>query len=114
MNTLSTLHALPAVPVHLRHKPTAAHLLLVVAGCVLLASVASAGVTGDEFQELYENAKNWADGYLGRAIAMLAFLLGAGWSAARQNMMPIIFGLILAILISIGPDLLDRLLSAVV
>ncbi|MBB3221702.1 TraA family conjugative transfer protein [Pseudoduganella umbonata] len=93
---------------------TRKHLVMLTIGSVLLVGIASAGTTGDEFKELYDNAKDWANGYLGRVIAMLSFLLGAGWSAAKQNMMPVIFGLILAIIISIGPALLEKVLSAVV
>ena len=96
-----------------RNMPVRALAQLVLAA-MILAGAASAGVTGDEFKDLYDDANAWAEGYLGRAIALLAFLLGAGWSAARQNMMPVIFGLILAIIISIGPNLIDKILSATV
>ncbi len=104
--------AIPTLP-PLRKLPTR-QLVLVALAIVLLAGSASAGVTGDEFKDLYDDAKAWTEGYLGRAIAFLSFLLGAGWSAARQNMMPVIFGLILAMLIGVGPALIDKLLSALV
>lgn len=108
MSTLS-FHPQYTLP---RLKPQ--HMAMLAVGSILLIGMATAGTTGDEFKELYDDAKAWADGYLGRVIAMMSFLLGAGWSAAKQNMMPVIFGLILAIIISIGPALLEKVLSAVV
>lgn len=108
------MKALTAHPRIALPRLTSRHLVAAGAISLLLVGMASAGVTGDEFKDLYEDANRWAEGYLGRAIAMLSFILGAGWSAARQNMMPVIFGIILAIIISIGPNLLDSVLSATV
>lgn len=107
MNTLALSHiTLPAL------KPR--HVAILAITGLLLVGMATAGTTGDEFKDLYTDAKAWAEGYLGKVIAMMAFLLEAGWSAAKQKMMPVIFGLILAIIISIGPALLEKVLSAVV
>ncbi|TWI69285.1 hypothetical protein IP91_00352 [Pseudoduganella lurida] len=80
--------------------------------CCLLMSSADAGTTGEEFRELYDKFMGWSKGYLGKTIAAFAFLLGIGVSAGRQNMMPAIYGLILALIIGFGPELQESVLSA--
>ena len=84
--------------------------------CALLAMLASAkaGVTGTEFQATYDLIVGWAKGYLGKIFAVAAFLIGAGFSAARQNPMPAIFGLVLALIIGFGPSLIESILTATV
>lgn len=75
---------------------------------------ADAGTTGTEFLALYTQIQGWATGYLGRIFAVSAFLVGCGFSAARQNPMPAIFGLVLAMIIGFGPTLISSILSATV
>lgn len=87
---------------------------LTLAAIALLMSSAHAGVTGTEFQETYDLIVGWAKGYLGKIFAIAAFLIGAGFSAARQNPMPAIFGLVLALIIGFGPSLIESILTAVV
>jgi hypothetical protein len=52
------------------------------------ASSAFAGTTGTEFQTMYTTLLNWATGYLGKAIAVAAFILGAGIGVARSSPIP--------------------------
>lgn len=92
---------------------------LVIATMVLmvimaLMATAHAGVTGTEFQVTYDLIVGWAKGYLGKIFAVAAFLIGAGFSAARQNPMPAIFGLVLALIIGFGPSLIESILTATV
>lgn len=86
-------------------------LLMVI---MALMATAHAGVTGVEFQPTYDLIIGWAKGYLGKIFAVAAFLIGAGFSAARQNPMPAIFGLVLALIIGFGPSLIESILTATV
>ena len=52
------------------------------------ATSAFAGTTGTEFQTMYTTMLNWATGYLGKAIAVAAFILGAGIGVARSSPIP--------------------------
>jgi conjugal transfer pilus assembly protein TraA len=52
------------------------------------ATSAFAGTTGTEFQTMYTTLLNWATGYLGKAIAVAAFILGAGIGVARSSPIP--------------------------
>lgn len=87
--------------------------LAVLVAIAMMAS-ATAGVTGTEFQATYELIVGWAKGYLGKIVAVSSFLIGAGFSAARQNPMPVIFGLVLALFIGFGPSLIESILTATV
>jgi conjugal transfer pilus assembly protein TraA len=93
---------------------------LIQLGALLLLTVfflmatAHAGTTGDEFKDTYDLVMGWAKGYLGKIFAVAAFLIGAGFSAARQNPMPAIFGLVLALIIGFGPALLEKILTATI
>ena len=62
----------------------------------------------------YDLVVGWAKGYLGKIFAISAFLVGCGFAAARQNPMPAIFGLVLALIIGFGPDLIESMLTATV
>lgn len=80
----------------------------------LLSLGADAGTTGLEFQVTYDLIVGWAKGYLGKIFAISAFLVGCGFSAARQNPMPAVFGLVLALIIGFGPSLIESMLTATV
>lgn len=80
----------------------------------LFAGAAIAGVSGEEFKETYDLIVGWAKGYLGKIFAVAAFLVGCGFAAARQNPMPAIFGLVLALIIGFGPGLIEKLLTATI
>lgn len=95
-----------------------ARLFIQVAFLLVCATIfisgAIAGTTGEEFKETYDLLMGWATGYLGKIFAIAAFLVGCGWAAGKQNPMPAIFGLVLAIIIGFGPGLVEKLLTAVV
>jgi conjugal transfer pilus assembly protein TraA len=86
----------------------------IVVAILATMATAKAGVTGTEFQATYDLIVGWAKGYLGKIFAVAAFLIGAGFSAARQNPMPAIFGLVLALIIGFGPSLIESILTATV
>jgi conjugal transfer pilus assembly protein TraA len=81
---------------------------------LLMVVAAQAGTTGTEFKELYDMFIGWAKGYLGKIFAILSFLIGCGFAAARQSPMPAVFGLIMAMIIGFGPGLIEKLLTAVI
>lgn len=87
---------------------------LCIVAVLAMMTAAKAGVTGTEFQATYDLIVGWAKGYLGKIFAVAAFLIGAGFSAARQNPMPAIFGLVLALIIGFGPSLIESILTATV
>lgn len=88
--------------------------LVAIAVMAIMMVSAQAGVTGTEFQATYDLIVGWAKGYLGKIFAVVAFLIGCGFAAARQNAMPAIYGLVLALIIGFGPGLIESILTATV
>ena len=86
----------------------------VAATSVVLAAPALAGTTGTEFTALYNLVKGWSQGYLGRALAIAAFLVGAIIGFAKSTAMPALIGVVFAILFAIGPGIIDGIASALI
>lgn len=93
-----------------RHARAALVLLAVL--CVTAA--AHAGTTGTEFQALHTLLAGWANGYLGKALAIAAFLFGAGYGVAKQTIVPAILGIVFALIFAVGPGIIDGMLTATV
>jgi conjugal transfer pilus assembly protein TraA len=84
---------------------------------VVLAAVATstfAATTGAEFQALYTLLAGWATGYLGKALAIGAFIVGAAIGFAKGTAMPALVGIVFAIVLGIGPGIIDGMMTAVI
>ena len=86
----------------------------VAASALALAVPAFAGTTGSEFTGLYNLVKGWSEGYLGRTLAIAAFLVGAIVGFAKSTAMPALVGIIFAVLFAIGPGIIDGIASALI
>ena len=87
-----------------------------VATVVLLAALllglfppeaALGGTTGTEFQSIYDKVKGWSTGYLGRLLALCTFIIGLGASIMRQTLFPALTGIGVALVVSLGPSLIE-------
>lgn len=81
---------------------------------VLLAGSAIAGTTGTEFQSIYTTLLNWASGFLGKSIAIAAFILGAGVGLARSSPIPALVGIVFALFMVYVPTIIDGIMTAVI
>ena len=86
----------------------------VAVSSLVLAVPAFAGTSGTEFQGLYNLIKGWSEGYLGRTLAVAAFLVGAIVGFAKSTAMPALVGIIFAVLFAIGPGIIDGIASALI
>jgi conjugal transfer pilus assembly protein TraA len=96
---------------------TAARLALLAPVVVVLAlgaTSAFAGTTGTEFKTMYTTMLNWATGYLGKAIAVAAFILGAGIGVARSSPIPALAGVVFALFMVYVPTIIDSIMTATV
>ena len=82
--------------------------------CLVFAGLSTAGTTGVEFQTLHTLLQGWAEGYLGRALAIAAFLVGAAIGFAKGTAFPALVGLVFAIIFAIGPGIINGLISGVI
>ena len=80
----------------------------------LAASAALAGTTGAEFQTMYTTLLNWATGFLGKSIAIAAFILGAGIGIARSSPIPALVGVVFALFMVYVPTIIDSIMTAVI
>ena len=80
----------------------------------LAATAATAGTSGTEFQGLHTTLTGWTEGFLGKALAIAAFLFGAGMGVAKQTVVPAILGVVFALVFSVGPDIINTMMTAVI
>ena len=87
---------------------------LVAVLLALLAGSAIAGTTGTEFQTIYTTLLNWSTGFLGKSIAIAAFILGAGIGVARSSPIPALVGIVFALFMVYVPTIIDGIMTAVI
>jgi len=80
----------------------------------VLAGSAIAGTTGTEFQTIYTTLLNWSTGFLGKSIAIAAFILGAGIGVARSSPIPALVGIVFALFMVYVPTIIDSVMTAVI
>ncbi len=85
----------------------AAVLLVVLAMAFFFPDTALGGTTGTEFQSIYNKVKGWSTGYLGRLLALCTFIIGLGASIMRQTLFPALTGIGVALVVSLGPSLIE-------
>lgn len=89
--------------------------IALAAAFVMSCTVAvHAGTTGAEFQGLYDLLFGWMQGFLARAIALAASIAGAFYGLAKQNPLLGITGVIFAVILSVGPGVINGILTAVI
>ena len=77
----------------------------------LFAPHASAGVTGAEFQPLYDTLTGWMTGYLGRVIAVVFIIIGV-IAGAGKSIMGFVLGIAAGVGMFLSPALVDTTVTA--
>lgn len=93
--------------------------LVTYAPVVLLLALAAtkavqAGETGAEFEPLYDLLLGWAEGFLARALAIAASIIGALYGLAKQNPILALIGIVFAVILGIGPSIINGIVTAVI
>jgi conjugal transfer pilus assembly protein TraA len=88
--------------------------LLVTALLLAAAGTVFAGTTGAEFQTMYTTLLNWVSGFLGKSIAIAAFILGAGVGIARSSPIPALVGVVFALFMVYVPSIIDGIMTATI
>jgi conjugal transfer pilus assembly protein TraA len=86
-------------------------LILTAALVALRAATAQAG-TDQTFTDLNDMVVSWTQGSLGKAFALIALILGIGVAAARQSFGALFGGIGVAAAASIGPTVIDQVVTA--
>lgn len=85
--------------------------LVLVAICALKTAAAHAG-TDSTFDDLNTLMSDWSKGSLGKAMAMIALLLGIGVAAARQSFAALFAGIGVAAGATVGPNVISTVITA--
>lgn len=88
-------------------RAAAAALAVLVLVVLVFPDAALGGTTGTEFQGIYTKVKGWSTGYLGRLLALCTFIIGLGASIMRQTLFPALTGIGVALVVSLGPALIE-------
>ncbi len=80
----------------------------------LAAGSVMAGTTGTEFQTMYATLLGWINGFLGKSIAIAAFIIGAGVGIARSSPIPALIGVVFALFMVYVPNIIDSIMTAVI
>lgn len=99
----------------LRHRAdlaAAGRVLLIAAILVLLRTAAAHAGNDPTFQDLTDLMENWTKGTLGKALALIALILGIGVAAARQSFGALFGGVGVAAAATTGPGVIDSVMTA--
>jgi len=87
---------------------------LALLGLAVVASVgvAMAGSGGqNEFGQLGQQLIGWAQGWLGIIIAIVALLVGLGFGAAKQTLLPVVVAIGIAIALYYGVNVITGIIA---
>ena len=91
---------------------TSNSVLVPVALMLLCVSSVWAGTGGTEFTDLYTTIQGWSQGYLGKTIAIGAFIVGMGIGIAQQSIMAIALGIGAAMAVQYPTNIIDSMVTA--
>jgi len=80
---------------------------LLVATLMVVAASANAGTGGASFNTIYQTIRDWAEGTLGKILAISAFIIGMGIGIVRQSILAIVLGLAFAVSMAYAPAVID-------
>jgi conjugal transfer pilus assembly protein TraA len=85
--------------------------LTVLSGAAL-ANSASGGTGGaTEFQGMFDAIVLWSEGYLGKLLAIGAFLIGMGMGIVKQSIIAVALGIAFALTLAYGPAIITGVFS---
>lgn len=85
-----------------------------IAAMATVSNYAMAAQTGQEFQSLSTMLKGWAEGYLGLALALAAFVIGLAIGLMKQTIMPAVVGIGVGLAATMGPAIIGSFFTAVI
>ena len=97
-----------------RHEATlkaAGRVALLCGAIVALRAAAAAAGTDTTFDDLNTMVTDWTKGSLGKSFSLIALLLGIGVAAARQSFGALFGGIGVAAAASIGPTVVDQVIT---
>ncbi len=94
-----------------RH-PHLAVAMLAAAVTILPLAAAHAGTGGTEFDVFYDTIVDWAQGSLGKALALAMFLVGIGMGVVRGSVVAAVPAVAGALGLFVAPTIIDAIVTA--
>lgn len=85
--------------------------LLVAAGFVAASGAASATSTDATFGDIVTTLRDWAEGSLGRTIALAMLIVGIATGIVRQSVIAAVAGVSGALVMAYGPTVLEGIFT---
>jgi len=79
-----------------------------------LSNPAFAGSDGSEFANMFNKINGWIAGYLGKVVALAAFVIGISYGAIKQNYVVALGGVLAALLIITVPGVINSTVGALI
>ena len=92
--------------------PQLAVALLATAVTILPLATAQAGTGGTEFDVFYDTIVDWAQGSLGKALALAMFLVGIGMGVVRGSVVAAVPAVAGALGLFVAPTIIDAIVTA--
>jgi len=86
--------------------------IVVMSAMVLIRTGAAHAGTDVTFEDLNTLIEGWTKGSLGKALSLIALVLGIGIAAARQSFAALFAGVGVAAGASIGPGVISQVITA--
>jgi conjugal transfer pilus assembly protein TraA len=94
------------------HHPALLAGLMAAAAVALPLATAHAGAGGAEFDPFYDTIVDWAQGSLGKALALAMFLVGIGMGVVRGSVIAAVPSVAGALGLFIAPTIIDAIVTA--
>ena len=96
----------------LSRHPQLAVAVLATAVTILPFPAAHAGTGGTEFDVFYDTIVDWAQGSLGKALALAMFLVGIGMGVVRGSVVAAVPAVAGALGLFVAPTIIDAIVTA--
>ena len=96
----------------LSRHPHLAVVVLATAVTILPFTAAHAGTGGTEFDVFYDTIVDWAQGSLGKALALAMFLVGIGMGVMRGSVMAAVPAIAGALGLFVAPTIIEAIITA--
>ena len=100
------------LPGALARHPHLAVALLATAVTILPMAAAQAGTGGTEFDVFYDTIVDWAQGSLGKALALAMFLVGIGMGVVRGSVVAAVPAVAGALGLFVAPTIIEAIITA--
>ena len=84
---------------------------LLLATLMVIGGTAFAGTGGTTFDTIFTTVRGWAEGTLGKLLAVSAFIIGMGIGIVRQSVLAIVLGLAFAVSLAYAPAVIDSIFT---